>query len=236
VLAEPVPAAAAAGLAAANARLRAQLEGLARRSMPVRIAAFTTQDAAGDLASLAADEHAEAILAPLFAPGALALLDAASWHLALVAGRDAAWRGDVVAVPFGGTSHDWAALELATWLGRGGRARVLLVGLQDAGRRGRDASRLLAVASLAAQRVAGIHVDTTLAGDHGGALRKLVADATVLVGVSERWRQEGIGVERRGLAARRHGATLIVRGALTSGALSVRESLTRHPWSQPAPV
>ena len=121
-----------------------------------------------------------------------------------------------MAVPFGGTSHDWAALELATWLGRAG-GRLLLVGIEDAQRSGRDASRLLAMASLAVQRVAGLRVETALAADDGLALHRVVGDATVVAGISERWQSEGVGAERLRLADRPSGLTVIVRGGISTG-------------------
>jgi DNA-binding SARP family transcriptional activator len=228
LLAETLPPG-ADGLAAANVRLEALATG---RDVPVRSAAFTTRDGAADLASLAEDEQADAVVAPLAMPGVLELLHAASCHVALVAGHDAGPRPDVVAVPFGGTSHDWAALELATWLGRAG-GRLLLVGIEDAHRSGRDASRLLAVASLAVQRIAGLRVETALAADDGRALHRAVADATVVAGISERWQSEGVGGERLRLADRQSGLTLIVRAGISTGSLTVRDSLTRHPWSHP---
>jgi hypothetical protein len=230
LLTETAPPGDAQLLAAANARLAA----LARdRPVPVRAAAFTTREPASDVASLAKDERADAVVAPLAIGGVLELLAAAPCHVALVAGDDPGPRPDLVAVPFGGTSHDWAALELATWLGHAG-GRLLLVGLEDARGRGRDASRLLAVASLAVQRVAGLRVETALASDDGEAVHRIVAEATVLVGVSDRWQSEGIGGERLRLANRPSGLTVIVRGGVATSSLTVRDSLTRHPWSHPA--
>ena len=172
------------------------------------------------------------VVAPLATGRVLDLLRAASCHVALVSGDDVGSRPDRVAVPFGGTSHDWAALELATWLGHAG-GRVLLVGIEDDDRNGRDASRLLAIASLAVQRVAGLRVETVLAADDGLALHRAVADATVVAGISERWRSEGVGAERLRLADRPSGLTVIVRGGTSSGSLTVRDSLTQHPWSHP---
>ena len=71
--------------------------------------------------------------------------------VALVAGPAADLdRG--IAVPFGGSEHDWAALELAAQLARG---PIRLVGTRaHPGRR--DASRLLADASLTLQRIANV--------------------------------------------------------------------------------
>ena len=62
-------------------------------------------------------------------------------------------------VPFAGTRHDWAAAELGAWLGGGA---VTLLGVPRPRRRRRDASRLLASASLALQRGAGVRAETVL--------------------------------------------------------------------------
>ena len=65
-------------------------------------------------------------------------------------------------MPFGAGFHDWAALELGTWFARAGGGPLRLVGAADRRRRGRDASRLLADASLLVQRSAGIVAEPVL--------------------------------------------------------------------------
>ena len=63
---------------------------------------------------------------------------------------DAAHPGAVL-VPFVGAEHDWAAVELGAWVAGALDVPLLLAGPRD-GADGRDASRLLASASLAVQR------------------------------------------------------------------------------------
>ena len=82
-----------------------------------------------------------------------------------------------VYVPFGGGEHDWAALELGAWLASATGAPLRLVGTRADPRSGRrDASRLLADASLAVQRVVDVDAAPVLA-DPDDALVEAVADA-----------------------------------------------------------
>jgi hypothetical protein len=126
-------------------------------------------------------------------------------------------------VPFGGGEHDWAALELA--------AQLTLGPLQLVGRRaqpgGRDASRLLADASLALQRIARVETVPMLADD----LLTAVRDAGfVVVGVSSRFRAEGIGATRRALLDAGVPLLLVHRGP-RPGALAPRDARTRFTWT-----
>ena len=125
----------------------------------------------------------------------------AACDVALVAGGAPAASGPVL-VPFSGSAHDWAAAELGASLGGGA---VTLLGVAgDAGHR--DASRLLANASLALQRGAGVRAETILAGPGAdGVLEAAAGAAAVVTGLSERWQREGIGAARRG-SSRRHRA------------------------------
>lgn len=58
------------------------------------------------------------------------------------------------------------------------------------------------------------------------------ADASLLViGLSDRWRQEGLGATRLAVAQKAPVPVLIVRRGLRPGGLAPRESLTRFTWS-----
>ena len=217
-------------------------------SVPSRVAAFTSRDASGDLVRLATAHDVDLVLmdAPHGIdangiPDALtAILERSPAAVALVAGSiDLAGAG--VFVPFGGGEHDWAALELGAWLASALSAPLRLVGTEADPARGRsDASRLLADASLAVQRVVGVETTPLLADATGGALVAAVQPASVVVaGISPRWRREGIGAARRAHfprlssacrarspwpAARRpraaresHAIQLVDRGELTKG-------------------
>ena len=66
-------------------------------------------------------------------------------------------RGPVL-VPFSGSEHDWAAVELGAGIAHA-LVRPLRLAGASIGASGRDASRLLANASLAIQHALSIHAD-----------------------------------------------------------------------------
>src|SRR5262249_19846134 len=128
-----------------------------------------------------------------------------------------------VHVPFGGGEHDWAALELAAVLASATGAPLRLVGTRADPRTGRrDASRLLADASLAVQRVVEIDAASVLA-DPG--------ELVVAVGISPRWRHEGIGATRQPLGRAARPPVLLVHRGPRPGLLAPRESRTRFTWT-----
>jgi DNA-binding SARP family transcriptional activator len=218
--------------------------GLRTASVDVkaRSAVFTTDDPAQEVARLETNYDA-----------ALVLLDAQSdlsngtlsGELAAIVGRSAAdvgvlagarldlARRNGVFVPFGGGENDWAALELGAAFASASGLPLRLVGTKaDPGRRQRDASRLLADASLAVQRVVNVRADPVLADPTTDALLAAVGSATLIVaGISERWRREGIGNARRALVRNAAAPTLLVHRGPRPSALAPRESRTRFTWS-----
>ena len=85
-------------------------------------------------------------------------------------------------VPFGGAWHDWAALELGSWVARATAAPLRLIGAAAGGREdGRDASRLLADASLIVQRKAGVVAEPLLGSPGREGVMALAAGAGLLV-------------------------------------------------------
>jgi len=207
-------------------------------SAPARVAVFTTDDAAGDLLRLAAMHDVELILMdastdPL--PDGLATtLERSAADVALVAGPPLdPVEGAGVFVPFGGGEHDWAALELAAWLAAGLRSSLTLVGAEaDESRQRRDASRLLADASLAVQRVVGVETNPLLADATVDALVTAVAPASVVVaGISPRWRRNGIGAARRAIVRAARAPTILVHRGPRPGGLAPHETRTRYSWT-----
>jgi DNA-binding SARP family transcriptional activator len=203
-----------------------------------RTAAFTTLEAGRDAVRLAAAHDVDLVLvdAPagmdgIGVPSDLAdLLEGSPADVAVLAGGRSQG-GSGVFVPFGGGDHDWAALELGAWLSVKSRAPLRLVGTKADPERGkRDASRLLADASLAVQRVVGVDTEAFLV--EPGELVEAVGDAKVVaIGISPRWRQEGIGDIRRELIRSETAPTLLVhRGRRPSGIVP-REARTRFTWS-----
>ena len=151
-------------------RLNARREAL---DLDVRTAAFTTSAWADDAVRLASTYDVALVL--LDAPSNVdaaqlpgdvaALLERSAADVGLLAGpAPDGTRGEGVFVPFGGGEHDWAALELGAWLASATDLPLRLVGTKaDASRGRRDASRLLADASLAVQRVVGVAAEPLLA-------------------------------------------------------------------------
>ena len=134
-----------------------------------------------------------------------------------------------VLVPFAGTDHDWSAIELGAWLAESWQVPLRLAGPAVEG--GRDASRLLASASLAVQRALGVAAEPLLVEPGPDALVAAAADAGVtVVGLSDRWRKDGLGPSRAALAGSRT-PTLLVRKGLRPGGLAPAENLTRFTWS-----
>jgi hypothetical protein len=225
------------GLADALASLDAARQG---PEVATRIAAFTSADPAADLVRLATAYDVDLLLidappeigaAPL-PPSLASVLERSAADVAIVAGAPVEWtRGNGLFVPFGGGEHDWAPLELGAWLASAA-VPLRLVGIREdttVGRR--DASRLLANASLAVQRLVGVTGEPLLVDASVDALVAATETATlVVVGLSARWRTEGIGATRRSLVSARPPAVLVHRGPRPSG-LAPRDARTRFSWS-----
>ena len=226
-------------VAAASAALNARRGAI---DLDVRTAAFTTSAWADDADRLASTSDVALVLldAPSNVDGAqlpgdvAALLERSAADVGLLAGpAPDGTRGEGVFVPFGGGLHDWAALELAAWLASAMDLPLRLVGTKaDVSLGRRDASRLLADAALAVQRVVGVAANPLLAEPSDLALVAAVEPATIVVlGVSPRWRLDGIGSARRSLVRNARSPTLLVHGGLRPGGLAPRESGTRFTWS-----
>jgi DNA-binding SARP family transcriptional activator len=231
----------AGDLEGAVARLHRQRCALLGRGVSARAAAFTSAGAGAEAVRLSSEhdvelllvEASEAVLADLDSGELGLILDRAACHVGVLLGSGARpGRGPVV-VPFGGAEHDWAAVELGAWLARGAGVLLRLLGVEgDPDRSTRDASRLLASASLAVQRVAGIPAEPQLIAGGTAALLAASGDAFALVvGLSSRWRREGIGAMRLELARAASTPTLLVRSSLRPGGLAPPASLTRYTWS-----
>ena len=224
---------------AAAAALNARRESF---DVPARVAAFTSLEPARDVVRLAMNYDVELVL--LDAPAALdsdrlpadlsAIAERSPADVAALSGPAPDWHGgDGVFVPFGGGESDWAALALGAWLAAGARVPLRLVGTKaDPSRGQRDASRLLADASLATQRVVGVAAEPLLADATEEAFLAAVAPASVVVaGLPARWRAEGLGTIRRALVRAGRPPVLLVHRGTRPGGLAPRESLTRFSWS-----
>ena len=97
------------------------------------------------------------------------MLDAAPCDVGVLVGRDDALTAGPVLVPFGGGEHDWTAIELGAWLAGALDAPLRLAGPRETDR---DASRLLASASLATQRAFGVTAEPLLVEPGAGGARR----------------------------------------------------------------
>ena len=220
-----------AALAGRGGDLRAQ--GVAARS-----AAFASPAPGADVARLALREHVDLLLTDAGAPPlpseVRAILEQAPCDVAVLLLAGGAPRDGPVVVPFGAAEHDWAALELGAWLARATGAPLRLMGAAGAGdeQNGRDASRLLADASLIVQRQASVVAEPLLARAGRQGLMALAEGAGVLVvGLSDRWPEEGLGVVRTELAAAPPAPTVLVRRAPGPGGLAPADAPTHFGWS-----
>jgi len=216
-------------------RLGQVRDRLGEEGVTARTAAFTSVTPGHDFARLAAEQDVELLVtdAPdglLEDARLLALLDHAPCDVAILVGPRPARPGPVL-VPFSGSDHDWAAVELGAWLARGD-GRVLQLAGASTGSEGRDASRLLANASLAVQRGLGIAAEPVIVEPSPPALLTVAGSAgVVVVGLPDRWRTAGLGRTRTALAVEPGLTTVLVRRGLRPGGLAPRHEGTRFTWT-----
>ena len=218
-------------------------EHVSRLDVSARAAAFTSTEPASDVVRLAAEQDADLVLyegpRDFLADGSLGgelgiVLATAPCDVAVLVAHDAIpsiGPERAVLVPFGGADHDWAAVELAAWIVRASGSTLRLVGReQTAG--GRDASRLLAQASLMIQRVVRVPAEPLLipAGQEG-VLQAAEGAALIVFGLSERWPEEGLGETRLALVREAPVPTLLVRKGLRPGGIAPQHTMTRFTWS-----
>ena len=216
-------------------------ETLARRGISSRAAAYTSAEPGSDAAVLAEEQDVELVLvdaSPQLVESGRpdehlrALLEQAPCDVGLLVSGQGLDAGPVV-VPFGGVEHDWSAIELAAWLAASLGTTLRLLGTQANPVQGRrDASRLLARASLLVQQVIGIAAEPVLvrAGEQG--VIEAAQDGRLLVlGLSDRWRSEGIGQARLAVATGSRLPILFVRRGLRPSGIAPPQTLTRFTWT-----
>jgi DNA-binding SARP family transcriptional activator len=227
-------------LAAATAGLAAARESLAGPAADARVAVFASTDPGRDTARFAGRHAADLLLADV-GPGVLDddvvdLLPAAPCDIALLVRGGGAPRPGQILVPFGGGDHDWAALELGAWLSRATQQTLRLLGATGERPDEPDASRLLADASLVLQRATGIVALPLLSkSGHGGIAAAAAGAGALLLGLSERWRDEGLGRARAALCAEPPCPVVVTCRGARSGLLSPPSRASRFPWSVTRP-
>ena len=238
-------------LADATAELHTLRAALAARGVAARGAALTSSDPGTDIAKIANREGVDLVLLDgrrqlvgSAIPGGASrgvLTSADPDVVVLVATEQQRLPPDPgapIMVPFGGASHDWAAVELGAWLSTAFNAPLKLLGAAS-GReeeKGGDASRLLADTSLILQRFVGVESEPVITERGAAGVLAAAQDAgLIVVGLSDRWRDEGLGETRAQLARGAPSPILFVRRGTRRGALAGREDVTRFAWSSVGP-
>ncbi len=213
---------------------------LGESGVSTRVAAFRASDAGAAVEKLALRQEVGLVVvsaAPLVDGRddelPLAILRSASCDVALHLARDSGRADGPVMVPFAGTDHDWAALELAATLAAGANVPLVLTG-SNAGPTGEegDASRLLATASLIVQQIAGLIAEPLLIPRGADAVVEAAMDAShVITGVPPDYAERGIGNTRREIARRIPTTMTLVRRGERSGVISTDRDVTRFSWA-----
>ena len=232
----------------ASDQLQRKREELLDAGLDARAVALTSADPGRDLTRLCRGEEVDLVLLdgrrPLLGDGVPreevgTVLSDARCDVAVLVARE----GVVVSpgpdrsvmVPFGGADHDWAALELASWIAAASGAPLRLLGSSGRREDGRDASGLLANASLVVQQFAGVSAEPILAEPgRDGILAAAAGAGLLLIGLSERWRREGLGETRRAIARSAPAPIVFVRRGERRGALAPATDMTRFGWSTAA--
>ncbi len=224
-------------LGTATATLSGHRDGLLADGLAVRTAAFASSTPARDIVRVASQQEVDLLLmeaseAPLEGEAGKVLEEAPCDVALLVRSGDSLRPGPVV-LPFGAAWHDWAALELGAWVARATGAPLHLMGAATA--QSEDdpgASRLLADASLIVQKSAGVVAEPLLASPGRSGITALAEGAGLLVvGLSERWRQEGLGQVRSALVNAPPAPLVLIRRGPRPGGLAPAETRTRFGWS-----
>jgi DNA-binding SARP family transcriptional activator len=229
-------------VATATAELAETRDALAARGVEARVAAYTTNERGEEAALLATQHDSDLLLLnatdamleqPALPDDLMVALERAPCDVALLFGVAELGASGPVVTPFGGVDHDWSAIELAAWLAGSFGTMLRLVGTEADDKRGRrDASRLLARASLLVQQVVGIVTEPVLApAGTDGFLDAAAGARLFVVGLSNRWRTEGVGTARAAVASKAPVPTLFVRRGLRPGGIAPSETLTRFTWT-----
>ena len=217
---------------------------LADRQVPIRGVAFTSSEPGADIIRLACGPQVALLLLEgstgllaggRFAPWLARVLNEAPCDVAILAKASTMTNLDdsaPVALPFGGSEHEWAAAEIAAWIAGGeGRSLKLVGAPADPPTGKRDASRLLASVALLVQQVAGVDTEPSFLLPGNGVHAAFTGARVVVVGLPEDWATRGLGQTRTELVRQAEADVLLVRGSLRPGGLAPLESVTRFTWT-----
>ena len=137
-----------------------------------------------------------------------------------------------ILVPFGGAEHDWAALELGSWLAASTGAPLKLLGAGGQTDETKSVTRMLADAGLLVQQATGVSTEPLVVAGGRDSIVDAASGAGLLVlGLSERWKREGLGATRAAIAAESVAPTLFVRRGTRPGLFAPKENVTQFKWS-----
>jgi DNA-binding SARP family transcriptional activator len=224
----------AADLAVTAGLTNEHRDALLARGVSARAITFTSAAPGDDLVRIASEQDVDLLLVDgcpgLDDPVLETVLAGAPCDVAVHVGRGGPAREGPVLVLFAGGDHDWSAVEVGAWIAGAKGAPLRLAGPAEGVER--DASRALASASLAIQRVLGVAAEPVLLTPAAtDVLAAAEEAAVVVVGLPERWRRDGLGAVRGALARNARPPALLVRRGLRPGGLAPRESLTRFTWT-----
>ena len=238
-------------LADATAELHT-LRVRSRRGVAARGAALTSSDPGTDIAKIANREGVDLVLLDgrrqlvgSAIPGGASrgvLTSADPDVVVLVATEQQRLPPDPgapIMVPFGGASHDWAAVELGAWLSTAfERTAEAARRCQwpGGGERRRCVSPVGGYVAEHLQRFVGVESEPVITERGAAGVLAAAQDAgLIVVGLSDRWRDEGLGETRAQLARGAPSPILFVRRGTRRGALAGREDVTRFAWSSVGP-
>ncbi|HUB75571.1 MAG TPA: hypothetical protein VL977_00880, partial [Solirubrobacteraceae bacterium] len=234
-------------LEAAERLVEVARDQLVADGIPARAAAITSASSDADVTRLANREDVALVLIdgrrPLLGGGGIPragvgeVLRESSADVAVLVAREGVAvtppPEGIVSVPFGGAPNDWVALEIAAAICSATGAQLRLIGSRGRGPEDKDASDLLGNAAMLVRNFVGVDGEAVLAEPgREGILAAVEGSSLVFIGLSERWRQEGLG-ETRGAIARAAPAPIVfVRAGDREGGLEPAGSLTRLGWSR----
>jgi K+:H+ antiporter len=220
-------------------------ERLASDGVVARGVALTSSSPGSDLAHIVEHEPVDLVLTegrrrligegvPLGDVGEL--MEQAASDVAVLVARE----GDpiefgpdkAILVPFGGAEHDWAALELGSWLAAATGAPLRLLGAAGQTDENKSVTRLLADAGLLVQQATGIATEPlVVAGGRDGIVAAAEQAGLLVLGLSDRWRKEGLGPTRSAIAKAAPAPVLFVRRGSRPGLFAPKENVTQFKWS-----
>jgi Kef-type K+ transport system membrane component KefB len=256
----PPPRSAAAGVRGAlqtenrlldegSREVRRTRDELFAKGIAARAVAFISSDPGGDLSRVAQREDVDLVMTdgrrPLLGEGVPrgevgSLLAESPSDVAVLVAREGAAElpgpGAAITVPFGGAEHDWAALELGAWMAAATGAPLKLLGAAGDTDEASRVTRLLADAGLLVQQYAGVAAEPLVAEPgRAGVLDATSTSGLLVIGLSTRWRQEGLGATRAAIARAAPVPILFVRRGTRPGALAPADNVTRFTWSAAGP-